>query len=150
MDWGGPRVRRPAIKALFLASYLIVGQSAQFGNSPYSAEQNKRHRRSPSGAVGKTTQAPRCKKMRDRTSDLQVSRPMPYQLSQYGVLFHASYRLPTATPIVTFEFHMSQLHFNTHAHGAHFRQRCVLAGTTAANAHAHIWSCLIGAGLRSP
>ena len=34
-SWAGPRVRRPAIKALVLAGYLIVGQVAQFGNWAY-------------------------------------------------------------------------------------------------------------------
>ena len=51
MGWVGPRVRRPAIKALVLASYLIVGQVAQFGNWAYSAKQNKRYPRSPSDTV---------------------------------------------------------------------------------------------------
>ena len=51
MGWVGPRVRRPAIKALVLASYLIVGQVTQFGNWAYSAKQNKRHPGSPSGTV---------------------------------------------------------------------------------------------------
>ena len=51
MGWVGPRVRRPAIKALVLASYLIVGQVAQFGNWAYSAKQNKGHPRSPSDTV---------------------------------------------------------------------------------------------------
>ena len=38
MGWAGPRVRGPAITALVLASYLIVGQvaGAQFGNWAYS------------------------------------------------------------------------------------------------------------------
>ena len=62
MGWVGPRVRRPAIKALVLASYLIVGQVAQFGNWAYSAKQNKRHPRSPSDTV-ETTQALRHEKM---------------------------------------------------------------------------------------
>ena len=31
MGWAGPRVRRPATKALVLACYLIGGQVAQFG-----------------------------------------------------------------------------------------------------------------------
>ena len=48
MDWGGPRVRRPAIKALVLASYSTVGKMPQFGNWACSAKQNKRHPRSPS------------------------------------------------------------------------------------------------------
>ena len=51
MGWAGPGpacAGGPAIKALVLASYLIVGQVAQFGNWAYSAKQNKRHPRSPS------------------------------------------------------------------------------------------------------
>ena len=48
MGWVGPRVRRPAIKALVLASDFIVGQVAQFGNWAYSAKRNKRHPRPPS------------------------------------------------------------------------------------------------------
>ena len=51
MGWVDSRVRRPAIKALVLVSYLLVGQVAQFGNWAYSAKQNKRHPRSPSGTV---------------------------------------------------------------------------------------------------
>ena len=54
MGWAGPGpacAGGPAIKALVLASYLIVGQVAQFGNWAYSAKQNKRYPRSPSDTV---------------------------------------------------------------------------------------------------
>ena len=53
MGWVGPGPACAGLpsKPLSFASYLIVGQVAQFGDWAYSAKQNARHPRSPSDTV---------------------------------------------------------------------------------------------------